>query len=306
MRHGRKGPMVTRAMRDHATAPKARYIRPTRTLKKSGSLGHSSPPPLSPEVQAVFDRMGALSNNEARAIESMVDGMVADFTYQNVFEIWAPCLNSQDHLTGFKIFGASEINVIGSVTHFSGDGVRIGNATSGWLMNTSFNSIGLPDYDSSGAFFYYTNEGSYNAGANNDYCGLTAGVGEEAYIRNRDEGSSFDIDSSWNQTAATPRVATVGLLHEDLCGWGTETGAESLVMHPGGIIDSAARTFGTPNVAQFCWMGRNNGGTPEFSPVGMHRFFMFVDKPTGGTILLIRSRVLQFLRDIGVKGVPAP
>lgn len=259
---------------------------------------------FSPEVQAVFDRMTDLTQTEMDAIEAMVDGMVDDFTYENVFEFWAPCLTgTTDHQTGFKVFPSSEMNVQGSPVHVPGEGLRPASPASGWLMTTAFNTLPLTT-DNSGAFSYFHNEGSYIDTGNGDYFGITSGTGLEAYMRNRSDANSFDINSVWNQTSATPRVSITGLLHEDLIGlWSQPT--ESYVLHPGAVIDSVARTDGVANVNPFGWSGRNNNGVLQFSPQGLHRIFMFMEKPDPTNVQLVRARVLQFLRDLGIADIPA-
>ena len=58
-------------------------------------------------VQAVLDRMSALTAGEIAAIEAFVDGCEADGNWSLIDEFWCFALNATDWLTGWKAFTAT-------------------------------------------------------------------------------------------------------------------------------------------------------------------------------------------------------
>jgi hypothetical protein len=62
---------------------------------------------VSPEAQAVLDRMTALDQTESDAIVTFVDGCVTDGNWTLLDEFYCFALNSTDWLTGFKQFSAT-------------------------------------------------------------------------------------------------------------------------------------------------------------------------------------------------------
>lgn len=256
-------------------------------------------PGPSAEVQAVFDRMSALSTTEEDAIEAYVDGLVADGIYANITEIYAPCLNGTDYKTGFK--ARTLIDSASPPVHTPGEFVAFTTNAQHFLENVNFDTYATVE----GFIAIYNVFIDADTVNNSDLCGI-ATAGNECYLRWRGNDTN-DFNALYNVTSATPRSAAATRPDGDLIGFGLE-GTDVFVLQPGGVVVKATRT---PNVVPagnpLQWHGQNIDGTPTAGNVANSRYSLMV---TGNSIIdtnAIQARVrgLQFLRDIGVTGVPA-
>jgi hypothetical protein len=122
---------------------------------------------VSPEVQAVFDRMSALSQSEQDAIEAFVDGLVADGIWASLDEFYCFALNGTDYLTGWKAHTAT---TTGSVIR-TANGVEAGDASS--HIDTNVDLTTLTQYTLTGGeqgVYAHSNSGW---SSNLDYFGAT-------------------------------------------------------------------------------------------------------------------------------------
>ena len=253
----------------------------------------------SPEVQAVFDRMSALTQTEKDAIEALVDGMVAAGYYADITEIYAPCLNGTDFLTGFKF-----MTLIPSATppaHTPG-------------QHVSFEATGQHLLDSANFDTFATIEGfigvynvfiDANSSDNADLFGCINGT-DEMYYRYRGNTSN-DFNAIYNVTSSTPRSAANIRPEGDVVGIGLD-GNDVFELQPGGVVVKSTRIqnivpTGFPNQ----WHGRMTDGSPGTGNVVNSRYsFMIHSNALLSTIAQgsLRTLALQFLRDIGVTGIP--
>ena len=254
-------------------------------------------PGPSAEVQAVFDRMSALTQTEQDAIEAFVDGMVADGIYSDITEIYAPCLNATDFRTGFKFMTAVEG---GSPVHTAGEYVDFTTNNAHWLDSANFDTFATVD-GFIAAYIVFT---VADSSANHDLFGV-ATAGNECYMRYRGNDTN-DFNAIFNVTSATPRSAATVRPDGDLVGMGLD-GVDLFNLQPGGIVVKANRT---PNVVPtgnpMQWHGQNIDGVPSTGNLQNSRYSIMImgNNINDTNAILARTRVLQFLRDIGVTGVP--
>ena len=141
---------------------------------------------------------------------------------------------------------------------------------------------------------------------NSDMFGVaTAGV--ECYFRWRGNDTN-DFNALYNVTSATPRTAANQRPDGDLVGLGLD-GVDLFVLQPGGVVVKATRTpvANVPASNPLQWHGQNIDGVPSNGNVQNSRYSLMI---TGNEIIdtnavAARARSLQFLRDIGVTGIPA-
>lgn len=281
-----------------------RFISSGTTVAKVLMLDSGSadvaPSGVSPEVQAVFDRMSALTQTEMDAIESFVDGMVAGGFYAEMSEIYAPCLNATDFLTGFKF-----MSLLPSVTppvHTPGEFVEFSNNNMHYLDSEDFDTFGTPE-GFMGCYNVFT--GADTTG-NSDLFGL-ADASNECYYRWRGTDTT-DFNAIYNVTTATPRSASNQRPDGDIVGQGLE-GLDVFELQPGGIVVKSTRIPTAVPAGHPCqWHGQNLNGTPAAGNMANSRYSLMVHS----NVLLsnivqgsFRALSLQFLRDIGVTGIPA-
>jgi len=255
----------------------------------------------SAEVQAVFDRMAALTQTEKDAIETYVDGLVSDGAYSDISEIYAPCLNDTDFLIGFKFMTLEPGPTV--PVHTAGQYVEFSSGSMRYLDSANFDTFATPE----GFAAVYNVFTDADTTGNADLFGLaTAGI--ECYMRWRGNDTN-DFNSIYNVTSATPRSAANQRPTGDLVGMGLE-GSDLFVLQPGGIIVKATRTpTAVPASNRFQWHGQNIDGTPSAGNVANSRYSLMIH--SNGLLSsfaqgVVRTRSLQFLIDIGVTGVPIP
>jgi hypothetical protein len=271
----------------------------TDDLERKWLIDKLSGGTTSPEVQAVFDRMSALTQTEMDAIEALVDGLVADGLYSAVDEIYAPCLNATDYLTGFKV--DTLINSAAPGTHVPGQYIDFTANNQHVLEGRAYDSFAVADH----AMGCYVVMYDPDTGGNSDLFGLaTAGI--EAYYRWRGNDTN-DENCLIHVTSATPRAAVIQRPTGDVVGAGFDGGGNIIQLTVGGLTDITARTpEGVPATHPMQWHGQNIDGVPATGNVTNSRYsVMFhLSKTSPMNLTTMRTRLLQFLSDIGVTGLP--
>ena len=189
----------------------------------------------------------------------------------------------------------------GSPVHTAGEYVDFTTNNAHWLESANFDTFATVD-GFIAAYIVFT---VADSSANHDLFGV-ATAGNECYMRYRGNDTN-DFNSIYNVTSATPRSAANQRPEGDLVGMGLD-GVDLFNLQPGGIVVKATRV---PNVVPtgntMQWHGQNIDGVPSVGNMQNSRYSLMI---MGNTIsdtnaILARARVLQFLRDIGVTGVPA-
>ena len=102
------------------------------------------------------------------------------------------------------------------------------------------------------------------------------------------------------RTAGSSRPATAPI--------STNSGTTVSELQPGGIIQQSTkiRLGAVPATHPFQWFGLNTDGVPGVAAkvVSRYSLMLHMNGQTDAEILTIRLRVNQFLKDIGVTGVP--
>ncbi len=258
-----------------------------------GSLAGSG---LSDEVIAVLARYSALDAGEIAAITAYVDGLVADGSYSDITEIYAPCLNATDWQIGFKFMS---LVIGGSPTHVPGEYIDFA-ATDHVLDSANYSSFATIE----GFVGCYCVWPQADTTGNSDILGVLNGT-NETYLRWRGTDTN-DFNASYNVTSVTPRTAANQRPTGDLVGMGLE-GTDLFELQPGGVIVKATRVQNiVPTGFPMQWHGRNVDGTPAGTSAARYSL-MIHSNALFSTVVQgsVRARSLQFLRDIGVTGVPA-
>ena len=270
------------------------------STSSSGAAGSVTPVNSVP-VQAVFDRMSALSLQEEDAIRAMVDGLVIDGLYSNVLEFYAPCLNATDFLTGFKVDTLIQSAAPG--THVPGEGLDFLNNNQHVLEGRAWASfVPVNGQMYSGAYSEFLQA---DVIGNSDYGGVANGT-DEASFRWRGNDTN-DYNHKYHVVGNTPRVAIATRADREVwtCGF---DGTDVLVSVLGGNLAKATVAFqAVPAVHEWQWHGKMIDGVPSVGNVTNMRFSVMFHLDTVQTsqgVADLRARVLQFLRDIGVSNVP--
>ena len=253
---------------------------------------------LSTPVELVLARYSALDGTETAAITAFVEGLEADGIWDNITEVYAPCLNGTDFLIGMK---ARTLQPSGTPpVHTPGEFVEFSNNNMHYLEDVNFDSYATIE----GFIAVYNVFTGADSTANSDLFGVaTAGI--ECYMRWRGNDTN-DFNAIYNVTSATPRSAANQRPTGDLVGMGL-LGVDIFNLQPGGIVVKATRTpNAVPANFPLQWHGQNIDGTPAAGNMQNSRYSLMI---TGNTItdtnaILARARSLQFLRDIGVTGIP--
>lgn len=262
-----------------------------------GTFGAS----ISPEVQAVFNRMTGLTPTEESAIETYVDGLVADGVYASMTEIYAPCLNATDYKTGFKFM--TLIDSVPAPVHTPGEFADFTTSSRHFLDSANFDTFANIE----GFIGVYNAFTAADVTQNSDLFGVADVGGRECYYRWRGNDTN-DSNVLYNVTGATPRHIGTVRPTGDIVGMGLE-GTDLFELQPGGIIEKATRTVeGVPTTHPFQWHGQNLSGSPAVGNVQPSRYSLMIHSNLILSTAVqgaVRARSLQFLRDIGVTGIPA-
>jgi hypothetical protein len=260
---------------------------------------------ISPEAQAVLDRMSALTQTETDAIVAYVDGLVSDAVYDKLWDIWCPALdNANDAITGFKVKADTWLTKGGTNAHVPGQGWDF-NTTGYMIAGEAMNVLPAT---LNGFLFYIDDTSQYGAPAdtNTDYFGTAGGAGNDCYLRSRSLSNNNDHNIAWFHTSATARPPHRGHLYQDLCGWGAFVANTATLLPPGGVAQDTNPPDGVVSDLAWVFNGRNNNGTTQNHNNQRHSLWMFLDGAAKTDLTVIRSRSLTFLQAIGVTGVPSP
>lgn len=251
-------------------------------------------------VDQVLARYSNLSVTETDAITDFVNGLVADGVWNSFTEIYAPCLNGVDFLIGMK-----HMTLVPSASppvHVPGEYVDFTNNSMHYLDPDDFDTFATVN----GFMGVYNVFTAADVTSNSDLFGTLSGA-NQILMRWRGDDTD-DFNTLYNVDNVTPRTGVNIRPTGDFVGIGLE-GADIFNMAVGGAIGKAARTS-TPVPAGFPmqWHGQNQNGTPAAGNMQNSRYSLMVhanNMVSDAASLLVRPRVLQFLRDIGVTGVPA-
>ena len=257
----------------------------------------------SAEAAAALARYSALDATEIAAITAFVNGLNSDGVYGKVAEIYAPCLNATDFLIGFKasslIFtsGGGSLHVPGEYMDFTShlDYFTEDRAFDTFAQVSMFTGV-------------YLDIAVADTTGDSELFGVLSG-GQPAFFRWRGTDTT-DFNESWNTTSGSPNTSANLRPVLDFIGIGLE-GTTLSVLGVGGILHQATRNpeLVVPATFPFQWFGRNANGVPAASagnkPVpNRYSLMVHVLGQTDADILNLRTRSLQFLKDIGVTGVP--
>ena len=264
------------------------------------SDGGEPPPPVSPEVQLVFDRMSALSTTERNAIETFVDEMVFEGYWTDVFEFYAPCLNGVDFLTGFKVDTLTQSAQPG--VHTPGQYIDFINNAQHLLEGRNLNAYSVQDLFMGCYVVMYEADTT----GNSDLYGLEAG-GLLTYLRWRGDDDN-DFNEHMGNVATGARSPANQRPTGDFVGLG-RVGNNTYNLQPLAVTNLAVQPFNNhPTGFPVQWHGHNVDGTPAGGNMTNSRYScmlsMIALNPPDTEKL--RALVLEFLINIGVTGVPVP
>ena len=255
---------------------------------------------VSAEVQAVFDRMSALTGTERNAIEGFVNGMVTEGLWADVFEFYAPCLNNTDYLTGFLT--DTLVESAAPPTHVAGEYIDFTNNTQHVLEGRNFETYSTPNIFF-GCYNVFTAADTVN---NSDLFGIENG-GAQTYMRWRGND-----DNNFNEYIGdiTPGTRTDASQRPtgDFVGLG-RSGTDMLNLQPGGLVDQGIQAFVVhPTGGPVQWHGIWTNGAPAGGNMANARYscMMSMAAPAVSEAGKVRNLVLNFLIAIGVPGVPVP
>lgn len=255
---------------------------------------------VSPEVQAVFDRMSALTQQEMNAIEGFVDGMVVEGLWADVFEFYAPCLNGTDFLTGF-LTDTLQPSVL-PPQHTPGEYLDFVNNGMHVLEGRNLDTYSVQDLFFGAYVVMYDPDGT----GNSDVYGITNG-GADTYMRWRGTDTD-DFNEHVGQTSSANRSIAALRPTGDFIGLG-RTGGTTYNLQPGGPAPIGIQAFnGHPTGGPVQWHGIWNNGTPAAGNMANSQYscMMSMVAPIPADIGKVRNLVLVFLNAIGVSGVPIP
>ena len=259
---------------------------------------------VSPEAQAVLDQMVALSPTEESAIINFVDSLVKDGVWDFVLDCWAPCLNASDFLTDFRNVGGVLTTIDANQTHIPGQGLEFTSFGAGVVTPGNLSSFMTANPSGAGAYLVFT---LADVTGNSDYFGAV-NFGIECYLRWRGL-TNADMNIAWTHDGVSPRpfppaVRPTG----DVIQGGSGSGGTSAYFANGSTLQTNIfRTFeGSFPTAAMQFNGRNNAGATQQARDSTHSFWFLMQGHDPATdCLTMRAAVLQFLRDIGVTGVPS-
>ena len=274
------------------------------TFTPFGFYGKAKPGrTFSPEVQAVIDRMSALSTQEIDAIEAFVDGMAGIGRWTSgdeIIDVWCFALNSTDFLTSF-VGNMNMTTSSGTITHVAQRGVEFAtgayyrtaeNYDDVWLQPQAYNLIYNNDIPASSA------DPQYYLGCADLTINCAAGYfNDSEYQIIWGTDTQFDF-STFRQTVGAltsgsydPVVAFINYGLPDV----------------GGLIEgpNASKVGNGPSLPMQL-NGANINGTSTNAVNTQVGLFMlgnsfFYDE---FALQTIRNLAKQFMRDLGVTGVP--
>jgi len=265
-----------------------------------GSVGGDAGADVSAPVQAVFDRMSALTTTEENAIETFVDGMVAEGMWADVFEFYAPCLNGTDFLTGFLTdtllpSGLPPVHTAGQYLDFLNNAMHV-------LEGRNFETYSTQDIFFGAYVVMYDADGT----GNSDVYGISNG-GADTYMRWRGDDTN-DFNEHIGQTSSANRSLANLRPTGDFVGLGRLVNGTYNLQPAGAVILAVQPFVAHPSGGPVQWHGNWNNGTPSAGNMANSRYSCMISMvaPEVVDIEKLRALVLQFLREVGVTGIPAP
>jgi hypothetical protein len=279
---------------------------------------YSTPSGVSPEAQAVLDRMTSLSQAESDAIVTYVDNIVAGNMWDRVEEIYCFGLNEADSLTGFK----SRVATIQKPSEWTHSKAR------GWVTNSAdtVNAISTNIIPSTmwnaganlGSMGVYVTDNNYTGTSNQDFFGVR-NSGLELYLRSRGSDTN-DANILFMYTTQMTRPSwPQSELNNCLLSIGTTAYATAYDafysrydgVNSENVYNSVSVFEGAPTIEAVI-NARNDGGTMQNSRQTGYGLYFCMNQdfpesfysPTAYDYYDFRADTIQFLKDVGVTGVP--
>jgi hypothetical protein len=214
------------------------------------------PPSISPEAQAVLDRMTALTQAEIDAIIAFVDSQVTSGNWAKIDEFFCFALNASDYATGWKA-------VTGSPNAMSRGSNGMTPDNSGSYFDTTLIPESLTHFSTAtGDAGIYVHSITYSGAANTQFFGCTHSVsGQPLRIRQRGNDSN-DIEAHMNVGGNMLNArAQAGLSGH----FGVQGRAGVLYTLFDGVQQAATRTISSaarPDISIFV-ASANVGGSPD-------------------------------------------
>jgi hypothetical protein len=243
----------------------------------------------SAEVQAVLDRMTALTQAEIDAIEVFVDGLVADGIWNSLDEFWCYALNQTDWLTGWKSHTAT---VTGSISH-NKDGALCGGSAE--HIDTTVDLGALTQYTltDSEAGVYVHSMLDWGVG-NHDFFGVEDGTTNRTRVRHRGNDSQ-DIRNSINTSVVMTNDRTITNTQRTLVS--VRAGASDTVTLFDGVVQ--ANTGGSPpdgvptTFTMWLFRANTNGSGSQLSRSGTTLTSFYLGKSIDTVQFLSRLNTLH-------------
>jgi len=243
--------------------------------------------------------MSALTVTEEGSIETFVDGLVAAGLYNDITEIYAPCFNATDYLTGFKFM--TLVNSEQVPVHTAGEYVEFQNNNQHLLDPQNMDTFSTLD-GFMGCYNVFTDVDTTN---NSDLFGVED-ASQICYYRWRGDDTD-DFNAQYNVTDLIPRTTSSVRPNIDFVGFGLG-GTDQIELVVGGSVVRATRVRNATVPKVDCqWHGHNVNGVPAAGNMSNSRYSFMIHANglwSDGDIVSLRALVLQFLRDIGVTGIP--
>jgi len=272
-------------------------------------------------VQAILDRMCALTPTETQAITDFYLCAIAAGIWPKIKNMWATGLNRLDHRTGWIedriALDPSQTGKI--VVSTAGIGAPIwqndGSKRTLFPENTWFRTTNNTDAifgpkQVSGLFCYLSEWATFDGNYIHDIYGAQDIAGNRYY--NRWRGSSVvDYDLVMGTDGPTPRPLLTGGDERwgnapgVIGGWSDRTA--DYVMSVNNEVRSAARSFVGFPAEPFQFTGNNVQGNTQNNQAWQYLSLVVMvsaDVFTTADATALRACMLQFARDIGVANVP--
>jgi hypothetical protein len=261
---------------------------------------------VSPEAQAVLNRMTNLSVTEENAIIAFVDSMHSRGDWSNVIECYCYALNQIDSLTGWKTYTGS-IDKPGLWTHSNTRGYVTAstdtvNPIRTGVVPSDHWSASANDHD--GSMGVWVTDNSYTGTSNQDFFGINES-GVEMYLRHRGSDTN-DVNCLFFGTTYSSRPnINQGDMKDDFFGIGRRPTDEQFMSK--GLAEPTVSTIAfesVPTIETFV-NARNNSGTPQNSrPTGYAFFIAFKPAPLNDYASFYGD-LKTLLGTLGVTNIPA-
>jgi hypothetical protein len=249
---------------------------------------------ISPEAQAVLDRMSALDATEEQAIIDLVNGLVTEGLWSDVSGWWGLALNGTDYLTDW-VDDVSPLVITGTAPHTKGSGIDF-NINSYARTPNNFETY-INTYPSCA---YVQAQMTQSSGtANTDFFGML-NAGLEVYMRYRGTDTN-DYNVTWGQAGVSPRPSfTLDPLNQEAnYVTGGNSSIEVYSMVQTSTTQTNSRTAeGFPSGHPFQFNGRNSSGVSQQARGGIFRIAILANW-SSTEVETAKPYIDQFLTDIG-------